>query len=197
MPRTTLDSLIQRLRGMVNAGEAYYRVGTANYWDNEQLQLVLDRHRVDIDRELLTPVVKHLGGGSVSYLEYRSGFENFESTSGGSAIFVIEDATGADIGTAAYSVDYQLGIVTFASDTGGSARYLNGRSFNLNAAAADVWRMKAGHIAENAYDVSTDNHSLSRSQKLKNCLAMAELYEARIGFGQDNTVTLFRSDVAP
>ena len=55
-----MASLITELRGMANAGTADYTLGTATYWDGDQVQRVLDRNRMDVYREQLTKVVNHL-----------------------------------------------------------------------------------------------------------------------------------------
>jgi hypothetical protein len=67
---------------------------------------------------------------------------------------------------------------------------VTGRSYNVNLAAADVWRKKAAHYAT-AYDVSTDNHSLKRSQLIQHCQVMAREFEAR---GGPASVTMERGD---
>lgn len=53
-------------------------------------------------------------------------------------------------------------------------------AYDLNAAAAEGWRWKAGKIAD-AFDFSTDQQSFDRSQKVKHCLDMAAKYEAMAG----------------
>lgn len=194
--RTGLADLINQLRGMTNAGTADYALGTANYWDGDHAQEVLDRHRIDVYRELLTPFKEVASGGTAIWKEYHSAFRNFEITSGGSAVFVVEDSTGADSGTANWTADYQRGIVTFGANQAGTAYYLTGRSYDLFGAAADIWRMKASHFAEQ-FDFSTDNHSVSRSQRVKHCLEMAEMYQGQSTGSGDNVVTMFRSDVIP
>lgn len=181
---------------MVNAGTADYAVGTANYWDDIHIQEVLDRHRVDVYRELLTPRPSIASGGTPVYQDYLSQYHNFEQTSGGTAIFFIEDGTGADSGTANWSADYQRGIVTFVANQAGTAYYLTGRAFDLYGAAADIWRMKASYFAEQ-FDFSTDNHSISRSQRVKQAMQMAEMYQAKATGSGENTTTLYRSDVWP
>jgi len=192
--RAGLSDLIQQLRGMTNAGTADYSVGTASFWDGDQMQVILDRHRIDVYQELLEVHPERKGGGTIHFKEYRSQYRNFEQTTGGTAIFVVEDVTGADSGTANWSADYARGIVTFAANQGGTAYLLTGRAYDLNAAAADVWRMKASAFAEQ-FDFSTDNHSVSRSQKIKNALEMAQYYEGLSGVNGANTVTMYRSDV--
>jgi hypothetical protein len=192
MARSGLSDLFLQVRAMTDAGTADYTQtgGTAVYWDDNQLQIVLDRHRTDITFEPLQMVPKRVGGGTVQYLEYRSEYANFEQTTGGTAIFIVEDSTGTDSGTANWSADYARGVVTFGSDQAGTAYYLTGRSYDLNAAAADIWRTKAAQ-ASKRFDFSSDNHSVSRSQLMKNALEMASYYEGKASVA---VTTLYRSD---
>jgi hypothetical protein len=190
--RTGLSHLIDVLRGMVEGGTADYSIGTANFWDDDHLEAVLDRHRKDIHHEQLGKI-QDWSGGTVNYFEYVSLYKNYEQTTGGTAIFIVEHGTGADVGTANYSVDYFRGRITFGSDTGGSTLYLTGRSYDLDGAAADIWKSKAGHAA-NMYDFLTDNHRFARSQFMKHCLEMSNYYEQRAVTGTSTTV-LYRSDV--
>src|SRR5512145_850137 len=106
MARSTMAELIEVVRGMANCGTADYTLGTANYWDDDHLQQVMDRNRYDVYREPLTMIPSHYGGGTVQYFEHVSAWDNFEQTSGGSAIFFMEDAAGVDQGTALWSADY-------------------------------------------------------------------------------------------
>ena len=191
MARSTLSALIDELRGLTDAGPADYNVGTAVFWDDNQLQLVLDRHRRDIFREYLQVVPDLVGGGSVQYTQYRSQYDNLEQTDGGTAVLFVEDAAGVNIGTATWSADYKQGIVTFAADTRGTAYYMTARTFDLFAAAADVWRVKAGAYAK-YYDFSTDNHSMSRSQWHNQCLAMAKYYDGQKAI---RTIEIVRGDL--
>ena len=163
MARTTLSDVCDEVRSMVVIGEAEFTVGNMTFWDNDQVQRVLDRHRFDFAREELMKVRKHVGGGSVEYYEYRSKHSWLESTDGGTAVFVIENAQGTDAGTALWSADYKRGVITFASDTGGTTYYLTGRRYDIYAAAADVARQTANYYAK-SIDISTDGHKLNRSQ---------------------------------
>lgn len=179
---------IQYLRGLTNAGTADYTLGTITYWDDDQMQGVLDRNRIDFYRDHLGKVQTY-EGGSVIYKVYQSERKFIES---GSDYFEIEDAAGNTVGTALYSVDYERGKVTFASDTGGSSYYMTGREYRINSAAADVWRMKAANVSA-YYDFSTDNHKLSRSQITKQFLDMADYFSGQSGV---QAVEMFRSDDA-
>lgn len=191
MSRSTLSAVIEDLRGMTDAGPADYNVGTAVYWDDNQLTAVLDRHRKDFWREQLQSVTDWVGGGSVQYREYRSQHINLEQTDGGTATFFVEDTTGANVGMASWSADYRTGVITFTADTHGTVYYLTGRSYDLNAAAADVWRMKAANVAK-YYDFSTDNHSLSRSQMHRQFLQQAQYYSS---LAPAKTISVTRGDL--
>lgn len=188
--RSGLADLILQLRGLTDAGSADYTLGTANFWDDDHLQQALDRHRVDVRREQLAPQPTYGAGGTPIYQDYASEFINFEATSAGTAVFVVEDGAGVDQGTALWSADYSRGIVSFAANTLGTAYYVTGRSYDLYAAAADVWRTKAAQSAK-VFDVSTDNHSLSRSQIMKQALEMADYYAS---MSAPSVTTLYRSD---
>lgn len=192
MSRSTLSAVIEDLRGMTDAGPADYNIGTAVYWDDNQLTAVLDRHRCDFHHEQLQSVTDWVGGGTVQYREYRSQHTNLEQTDGGTALFFVEDSTGANVGTAAWSADYKAGVITFTADTYGTAYFLTGRAYDLNAAAADVWRMKAANVAK-YYDFSTDNHSLSRSQMHRQFLEQAQYYT---NMAPARTISVVRGDLA-
>ena len=180
MARSTMSNLIEQLRGMAHAAQSDYTIGAVDYWSDDQLQQVLDRHRTEIYRRMLTPYPKVISGGSLEWYEYRSGLQNLERTSGGTALFIVEDSTGADAGTALWSADYNTGIVTFASDTNGTEYYLTGRTYNMNAAAAEVWGQKIGHYAASV-DFSTDNMSVRRGQLLTNARDMYNHFVTQAG----------------
>jgi hypothetical protein len=187
--RTGMSDLINRLRGLTQTSTNDYTIGSITWWSDNHLQDFLDKHRQDVYNAQLTPIEEYQGGTPV-YLNYYSGYHNFEQTTGGTAIFYITDGVGAAVGTALYTPDYNRGAVTFAADTGGSTYYLYGRSYNLNAAAADIWRHKAGQYAT-AVNFSTDNHRIDRGEIIKNCLSMAAYYDQQTGA---TSVTILRND---
>lgn len=175
--RTGMTALVEELRGMCNAGTADYTLGTANYWDDDHLQAVLDLHREDVIREPLQVVETWLGGGTLSWTDYYSRYTHWEADP---TYFTVENSTGTNMGTASFTPDYTRGRVVFAADTGGSAYYLSGRVYNINRAAAQVWRQKASYYATQ-FDFSTDNHSIKKSGIAALCLTMAARYEELAG----------------
>ena len=197
MARATLTTLINEVRGRIREGRgtAYYTTyGTAQYWDDDQIQAVLDRHRQDLHRYEVAPLQTY-AGGSVVYKEYPLPVRFLEPTSdGGSATFYLETGAGVVVGTANYTPDYNRGHVTFSADQAGSTYYLYARAYDPDGAAAEIWRQKAGDYTT-AVDFTTDNHSISRGKVIDNCFKMAQFYEQRSLGGGFSVTTLTRSDV--
>jgi hypothetical protein len=177
MARTGMAVMIDTVRGFCNASTADLTLGTTVYWADDEVQRVLDRHKIYVVRDALVPVESYAGAGSITYLEYRSGYHNLES---GTSVFEIEDGTGATIGTANYTVDYPLGVVTFSSNQAGSARFITAYTYDTYAAAADIWRMKSGHVASGV-DFSTDNMRINRGKLIDNAMQMATYYDRLSG----------------
>lgn len=185
-----MTTLLSDLRGMTAAGTADYTLGTTNYWSDDQLQAVLDRRVLSVYREELVPISSY-DGGTLVYKEYRSSYGNYETTTGGTSIFEIENAIGETIGTSAWAMDYTRGILTFGTNTAGSAYFLTGKSYDIYMAAADVWQQKAGQVAT-AVDFTTDNMSVKRGGLQKQALEMSRYYAAKgrvlkVSFERDDT----------
>lgn len=174
MSRAGMATLISRVRSLTFAGTAEYAVGTANYWDDDQIEQVLDRHRVDIFRERLVSEPTYTGGGSVGYTLFHSAYGNLEA---GTAL-VIEDSVGDNRGTATYSVDHQVGRVEFTADQAGTALYLTARSYDPYGAAAEVLEDWAASEAR-SFDFSADGQSFQRSQKAQGLREQARLMRKR------------------
>lgn len=192
--RTGLANLITELRGLTEAGTADYTVTSSTYWSDDHLQNVLDLHRTDLIYQPLQIYPTVTTAGSSLYQDYRAPVGMLEETTGGTAVFYIQDSSGETIGSANYVPDYRRGQIQFNASQGGTIYYLTARSYDLNAAAAEVWRKKAAHVAPTSFDFSTDNHSISRSQVYLHCLEMADFFEGK----SNNSVTsvpMWRSDV--
>lgn len=196
MARSTMTYLINEVRVRTNAGTAssLETHGTVAYWGDDQIQDVLDRHRVDIWRLPLNAQPTY-NGGTVVYQNFPTDQTYLEETDAGTAVFYLEDGTNTQVGTALYNVDYQRGFVTFGSDTGGSAYYMTARSYDPDAAAAEIWRIMSSWYATD-FDFSTDNHSVKKGDIIDNCMKMAAFFESRSKTGGFNVTTLWRSDIA-
>jgi hypothetical protein len=166
--RSGMTDLITNLRGMTEAGTADYTSGVSTFWSDDQVQMILDRHKSIVDFAQMGIVYQRTGQTWMTKI-YDAGQPNWEQP------LVVKDAYGTVIGTALYTVDYDQGRVIFANDTGMALYNVSGTIYNLYGAAAEIWRMKAAHYA-GAYDLSTDNHSLKRSQLMAQANAMAVQY---------------------
>jgi hypothetical protein len=198
MARSTLATLISELRVLANVGTADYTIASVAHWTDDQLQTILDRNRMDVVDERLQPVTEYNSGGTAVYQRYQSGYRNFEATDGGTAVYFLRTNAGARVGTASYTPDYPSGRNDFAATTGGSVFYLTGRSYDLNAAAAQVWDQKAGFEA-GRYDFTADGASFKVSQAAAGFRGMAAYYRGLAQFGDGaglRSGTLVRDDVA-
>lgn len=185
--RTGMQTLVDTVRGYTNAGTAEWTAGTVTYWDDTELQRALDRHKAEHIHAYLDPVLSY-SGGSVIYLQYRAELGNIES---GSAVFKVEDVSGTVTG---YTFDSARGVATFTVDQAGKSYWWSGFEYDLNATAADIWRVKASHAAE-LVDWSTDGHNVKRSQQVKACLDMAAFYQSRSSTEGVTTAKITRDDL--
>jgi len=186
-----MQTLIDTVRGFADADPEEQTVESGSsivtYWDDEEIQRVLDRHKTEYIHALMD-VQPTYSGGSIVYTQYKLGAVNVES---GTAVFKIEDTSGTVTG---YTVDYARGIATFTSDQSGKSYYWSGYSYDLDAAAADIWRIKASRVA-GLVDFSTDGHSIKRSQQARAYLDMANYYQNRSATESIVTAKIVRDDV--
>lgn len=175
--RSTMSNLISTLRGMTNAGTADFTVGSSTFWSDDQLQTILDRYVNVIRDETLSPMNEISTGGTVIYKDYQSKSRFFEGTNAGTAQFVIRNPSNGNVsGTADWTANYETGLVSFNADTQGTVYSLSGRSYDVYAAASEVWYQKASHAAEQI-DFTTAGHTIKRSNVYAASLAMAKRYE--------------------
>jgi len=186
MARSGLAQLIEIVRGYTDGGSADYSIGTVTYWSDDHLQVILDRHAQDVYHEQLVSVEKWVSGGSVQYFEYQRAYSNFEQTTGGTAIFIIEDGTGADIAGTLYTADYLRGRITFLSDTSGSTYYLTGRNawyFQQLAQGvpADKAKNKARKLGQEIFPAGNMKESLVISAKVWKTWILVAIYFTTFG----------------
>ncbi len=183
--RSGMADIVSDLRAMTDASAEDYEVAGVPYWTDAQLQRILDKHRTDLKWSEMEAQEEASG----AYLDYSVGFGNLESTAGA---FAVQDVNGNDISSSLYSVDYQRGVITFLSDTGGTQYFVTGRSYDLEGAAAEVWKMKQSHYAS-AVNFSTKVHTIARSQLYEHAREMAEFYSS-LGDSGFGTMDIIRSD---
>ena len=178
--RSGMQTLVDRLRVLTNAGTAQYTAGTATYWTDTHLQDVLDGHNAWLVDHPLIWRPQTIATSDVEYLTAVVGYRNWEEAESGTARWVVRDAVGTVIGTATYSTDYRNGRITFTSDQGGTAYYLTGYSYNVYAAAVEVLEHKLAYV-DLWYDVSTNHQGFNRSQVMKNLQDLIDKYQEKSG----------------
>jgi len=195
MARSGLSYLRDDLRQLTDAGLSDWTVGAVSYFNSDMLDTILDKHAEPFSFELMDSLKPDMASsGAYSWTRYQiNGAENIEQTTGGTAIFIIQDQSGAVIPSSSYSVNYRTGLVTFTADTQGAPYYATGWSYDINGAAADIWRMKANHAA-NSFDFTTDNHSIKRSQVYQQYMKQADFYQAKSWKGGAGKGAMVRED---
>jgi hypothetical protein len=188
-----MASLISILRGFTNAGTADFTVNSTAYFSDDHLQSVLDRYKTIIRESGLTVSPMKNSGGTIVYKEYQTPAKWLETTDGGTAQFVITDVSGTVQASTGYTADYESGRITFVSDQANASRYLTANSYDIYAAAADVWRQKASTYAT-MIDFSTINQTIKRSHIVAQCEAMAKRYESMATSGGASSVDMVRGD---
>ena len=191
--RETMNDIIDALRGMTNAGTADYTIAGRAYWTDDQLEDVLDRNRVDMNRVIMTGIKSVSFDNDPEWRRYNAPQGWLEKTDGGTAIFFLQLAGGSVVPLSEYTPDYQRGIVEFTDDRGGQTIYLTARSYDVYAAAADVWEQKAAQAA-GMIDFSTLNHSVKRGHVSQAYQRMAAKYRAMSNTGSSSAQAV-RSDL--
>lgn len=190
MARTGLNYLRDELRGMTNAGTADFTAGTVSWFTDTQLDTVLDGHSWIYSFWEVEPALNKVTSGVLESYDYYLPGGNWEENA--TDEFYLQNVAGGTISSSSYTVDYKNGIVSFTANTAGTIYFFTGTRFDLNSAAAEIWRKKAGFLA-GAYNFSTDNNQMSREPLQAHCLKMADYY-AREGEGAVGSSTMVRDD---
>jgi hypothetical protein len=190
--RAGMTDIIYSLRGLCEAGTAdYVLTGFGTAWSDDHLQDILDEHRADINEDLST--TPRYSGSTEEYYDYYFASRPVERAASGSAVFHVYNSLGSAAGTASYTVNYRAGHIEFTADQGQTQWAIRARAYDLNGAAAAVWRQKAAHYQASGFDIKTDNHDLKRSQLVDRALKMAEKFEDA-STGAYGSMLLKRSD---
>jgi len=168
-----------------------YVVAGGTFWSDDNIVDALETHQKFLAGVVARPIAQNLGGTS-RYYYYQLPYTYFESESSGTAYFRLFDGYGDLIGTADYTLDPVNGQILFSDDHGGSSVYCDMLLYNVHAAAADIWRMKAGHIAAHSYNITIDGHKLNRRDVIDSYTQMADYYEGKSGF---KSVPVVRVDI--
>lgn len=171
MARASLANIRLRLRPMIAD------IGAIQIWSDDELDDILDQHRLDFYREVLAPQPR--GFTTVVYRVYHSAhanLEEFDATD--DTIFRLYDGSDVEpVITTDYTVDYIRGAITFLTNQTVNY-YLDGRSFDLNGAAMMCWQEARGEKAK-LYTFSEDGQKFDKSDWFKHIGEMIKMYDAK------------------
>ena len=163
MARTTMSSLIDRVRRLVNDP-----AGADEVWTDDEIQEWLDAHRDEVIEVELAYATQLISGVTV-VLEYAAEMGDWE-----------DDAALTDANGGTLTPDSEnLVVGRWSFDTHQQPPiYLTGRSYDVYAAAADAMEARAAQVAL-AFDFSADGATYHRSQQGEALLRLAKQYRGR------------------
>ena len=180
--RSTMAALITKVRSMINDP-----AGGTQVWADQDIQDQLDRTRLDIRYEALTPapwIVNESGTGNtpqIVWADYYSSYQWWEDdvtlqgnnvTSG--AAWVVLTPTFSETINGHWA--FQINVPTSGVAPGQYPPvFATGKSFDVYMAAANLLEMWAAKYAL-SYDFTADGQSFRRSQVAGQLARLAEVY---------------------
>lgn len=188
MARTSMNTLIGRLRGFTSAGANELTINGVAYFSDDQLQTVLESYSTYHNRVPLYPIGEYTSGVMI-YIRYPLPYYLIwaEGAGTGSAWRLV-DGNGDD--APAHTFVMESRQVLFDAPTDGRTYYLSAMVYDLHAAAADVWRQKLAHASQRV-SFSVDGQSVSASDYHAHCGRMVAYYD---GLAGAKLVTRIRTD---
>ena len=180
MAREGMANLITRLRSLCQAGTADYSLAGVTYWTDNQMQDHLDARATLLEGVALHWLPDTTAGAVSKYHRAKAGWRDLEEAESGTIYWRVTDSQGTEQGTAGYTKDYVRGEVRFSADQGGTSYYLTGRSYDLYAAAVDVWSEKAAYFAD-WYKFTSEGQSFERQQAYEHAVKQLERLGSKVG----------------
>lgn len=174
-----MQNLVDRVRALANADHDEYAIGQTTYWADSHIQDVLASNAQFVVDSPLTYQSQNISG-TTNYIIAQAQYNSWEEAESGTARWIVRDSTGVEYGTANYTVDYRAGRVSFTSDRGGTLYYVTGYTYDVNAAAADLWMMRLANFND-WYDFKADNQTFNRDQVFNHAEKMEQRLRAKAG----------------
>lgn len=189
--RTSMAALIDRIRLMI--GDTVNATAAPQFSDVD-IQGALDRRRMDVRYEVLTPQVTFTSN-AYQYLDYYSVYGYWETDVtllGPSYQPLTPDISELMLDTAHFVFPAGAGNGQYPPV------YLAGKTYDIYAAAADLLEVWASNVTRTNYDFTADGATFRRSQIGQGLMAQASQYRAkqRIGMastGRDDAATGYGS----
>lgn len=171
--RASMATLITTLRGLTNASTSDTTIDGVTYWSDQHVQDVLDRHKQFFTVKLTAQ--PHYENGTLVYKRWavpKSVGAYVESP-------VIATLTGYVISDSDYTLDSNAGLVTF-NDSSTAGYTISGYSYNMPAAAGELWGTKASHRAH-LVTIKSGAHQLWADQEYQHYLERAREFTSKSG----------------
>lgn len=185
-----MEALVAELRLMTGVGTDQYEVAGEQHWSDADLEAKLQKRvsarLIQAPLEMFSMLEDTDEG---THLSFRHGEVAFEGTLDVEAATLVNFWGGAIEGEATI---YPDGRVDFTDNQVGKNPLLTGIAYDLYGVAADVLTDWASAV-KLGYDISTDNQTLTRSQRHKQMLEQAQEYRKRAVIG---SAKMTRRDVA-
>lgn len=175
--RTTMATLITQLRLMANDADSLM-------FTDDQLEDVLDQRAYIANYETMQTLETIASGGVVEYKEFQANQQYFESDA------ILTD--GAFNELTPTTSDFKLAYFTFASSQTPPV-LIYGWYYDMNAAAADVWDLKAAKYAD-GFDFAADGGDFKLSQKVAQAQKQAASYRS-MSIASSSMTIIERTDV--
>lgn len=157
---------------LVSQFRSYLQESGTVIFSDDRIQQLLDSNSNYIYQAPLQ-VIPQRYNGSLIYKEYTSEYAWLEGTA--TTTNKLYNANGTVVTN--YTSDFINGKFSFASDTRGTAYYMDARSFNFFKAVSEGWKEKAAYYSTQ-FDFSVEGRSFKKSQIVKSCHEMAKQYSA-------------------
>lgn len=150
--------------------------GASQVFTDQQLQDALDAHRTFIQRERLRAEPTYSSTQTL-YVDHFSLFDNLEDDTAGAGA---EPPSFQTLSYAAVTWDTKDFLTGHFTKTAGQDPpvYFTGRTYDVNAAAADLLEAWAGKTKLD-FNFSTGTGSYSRQQKFADLMDLAKLYRKK------------------
>src|SRR5574341_1094503 len=180
--RSGMTKIILELRRMTDTSDGEVTVNGVSYWSDQQLQDILDQHRLDVlDVELVSKPLQTNGVTEWKRYYIPDGvgrFIEYDSAVPDTSIFDIVNSLG--VSAAGYTVDLLSKSIVFTANTGGITYFLRGRTYLIYGSAAQVWFEKAGHRTA-LINWTAGLQQLEEDLEYQHCMAMYKEYNSRGG----------------
>ena len=178
--RTSMSGLIAQARLLANDPS-----GATAVFTDQQIQDFLDKNAYQEMYEQLSPVENIAAGGLVEYKKFcaeQGYWENDAELTNGNYEPLTPSESDSLAGVWKFATSQSLPVLIY------------GIWYDLNATAAELWRLKATKFAEQ-FDASVDGATYNLSQKYYQALSMAKEYRSK-AVRYSGITYLRRSDVA-